>query len=551
MTPMQKQELAARLKTFDHAGFIRPPDVGAFVQWTGSIVGKDAGIFAQLAPIVLRGLVSDSVLEAWVALSGLHCHVYARNVDDMDRYVSDMESLAKNMIEKVAHVDYGLLGKLKFHLVLHLPEQSRNMGPPRLVAVESNEGYNQPIKTKIFNSNKRSASRDIAAAFMDWRTLRHIACGGYWMAANGSYVSPGQGITEICNSKHILAILRALPRKARENWEPYERCRDAVYANTLVGLDMERDIAKLQSYGKIRQPDGHVLKVNGFCMAQDNTVWRVEGIYSHAQLGGAGSTFIHGRKLSFDGGMEAGCPTLTISDKFAVVNVHTLKGLVNVQHDCKRDGCRFFPTNYANLPNTYGVQKIFGHFIHADAKHYIMNVFVLGMPWLAMWRNVPSTNASMRDRLEIPFARWQEQGAPTWDGKTTGKGKRKRKVIPGIHARSDMRKKGSAKGKEIARADNSEHDEGGPSNYQHDLASAASASQHQSSMADTPAASPAYQHSLASLIYQQSLVESLAHQHSLAGSYYQQSTGDTHVTADAELLQWALALQGVAPPNIY
>src|SRR4051812_35568215 len=108
------------------------------------------------------------------------------------------------MIETVAHVNYGLLGKFKFHLALHLPEQSRNMGPPRLVAVESNEGYNQPIKTKILNSNKRSTSRDIATAFMEWRALRHVACGGYWRVPNGSFVSPGQGIADICKSKPIL-----------------------------------------------------------------------------------------------------------------------------------------------------------------------------------------------------------------------------------------------------------------------------------------------------------------------------------------------------------
>ena len=68
-------------------------------------------------------------------------------------------------------------------------------------------------------------------------------------------------------------------------------------------------------------------------------------------------------------------------------------------------------------------------------------------------------------------------------------------------------------------------------------------------MAETPTESLAYQHSLTSLVYQQSLVESLAYQHNLAGSKYQ--PGDTSVTADAELLQWVLAQQGVAPPNMY
>lgn len=378
MTSAAKCQMHARLRDFKNAGLVKPPDVGAIMIWTGSMVGKDCAILAQLAPIILHGLVSNELLAVWKALGTLHELSYRRVLGDVEQYAAEMEACVQDVIRRVSIVNYTEVTRVKFHLLLHLARQSIMFGPPVLIATEANEKYNQPIREKIYNTNRRNPSSDIAKAFTQYRALRHISSGGCWKDDTGSVLQGGRLLQELVENSDLQQILKLKVSNNRE-WRYHGRNHVWDLPGAFEGF---LDGGQVRSFSRLSDKEGKSTGVGGFCIDKSDKIWRIEGIFTKTTC--EGNIWILGKHYNAaDVGHPTGCPQLVATDEVRMMTVEVINGILNVQHDCTTDGCQYEGSE------TYQFNGFKGSIRHRDTTHYLLNIYVLMMPWLSRWRKVP------------------------------------------------------------------------------------------------------------------------------------------------------------------
>jgi hypothetical protein len=109
---------------------------------------------------------------------------------------------------------------------LHLPEHVRRFGPAILFETEIFESYNAIIRSWSIHSNRQAPSRDIANASARFKTIRHLASGGYFdnsrhATASHSDAAPhredwmsiGEGPRELIEHGTVVAQKLGLSRK--------------------------------------------------------------------------------------------------------------------------------------------------------------------------------------------------------------------------------------------------------------------------------------------------------------------------------------------------
>lgn len=89
-----------------------------------------------------------------------------------------MKKLIDQFLYTVARWDPTWFNKPKFHIILHLPDHIKRLGPAPLFATEAFESYNALIRTESVHSNRQAPSRDIALAFAHSNRVRHLISGG-------------------------------------------------------------------------------------------------------------------------------------------------------------------------------------------------------------------------------------------------------------------------------------------------------------------------------------------------------------------------------------
>ena len=83
-----KDELRARLSSIDVRGLGCSPIRGhTFVQYAGSLVGRDFRVILQVAPAVLQGMIPDTHYEAWLALCRLAPLLFQPLISDLATYM--------------------------------------------------------------------------------------------------------------------------------------------------------------------------------------------------------------------------------------------------------------------------------------------------------------------------------------------------------------------------------------------------------------------------------------------------------------------------------
>ena len=87
----------------------------------------------------------------------------------------------KRFLDITARVTPRWFNKLKFHILIHLPEHIRHFGPAILFATETFESFNALIRDHSVHSNRQAPSRDIARAFANANRIRHLLSGGKFL----------------------------------------------------------------------------------------------------------------------------------------------------------------------------------------------------------------------------------------------------------------------------------------------------------------------------------------------------------------------------------
>ncbi|KAJ7128710.1 hypothetical protein C8R44DRAFT_558080, partial [Mycena epipterygia] len=132
-----KEELKARLSSVDMAGLNTPPIRGnTYVQYAGSLVGRDFRVVLQVAPVVLHGLIPQAHYNAWVALCKLAPLMFQPKIEHMPTYLEWLNDSVFDFLTATALWNTQWFNKPKFHLFVHLPEHIRRFGPLILYATE-------------------------------------------------------------------------------------------------------------------------------------------------------------------------------------------------------------------------------------------------------------------------------------------------------------------------------------------------------------------------------------------------------------------------------
>ncbi|KAJ6537586.1 hypothetical protein B0H10DRAFT_1693747, partial [Mycena sp. CBHHK59/15] len=135
-----KEELKARISSIDVAGLNSPRLRGnMYVQYAGSLVGRDFRIVLQIALVVLHGLIPAAHYEAWVALSKLAPLMFQPAIPHLPTYfvrASNLNNAVADFLAATALWNTQWFNKPKFHLFVHLVEHIRRFGPLILYATE-------------------------------------------------------------------------------------------------------------------------------------------------------------------------------------------------------------------------------------------------------------------------------------------------------------------------------------------------------------------------------------------------------------------------------
>ncbi|KAF9013807.1 hypothetical protein BDZ89DRAFT_1166951 [Hymenopellis radicata] len=172
-----ERTFAVRLDSCDILGLsIPPPRASYLVQYKNSLIGKHFKALQQLA-----------------ATGDLAAYLWFPEINDMNCYLKDLQVLIDNLLDAWAVVDpRRILTKIKLHVLTHLPEDIRRLGPAVIFATEVFECFNAVFRMCSIFSNHLAPtpSRDISTDLGQMERFKHIASGGYWKAETG-YVRAG------------------------------------------------------------------------------------------------------------------------------------------------------------------------------------------------------------------------------------------------------------------------------------------------------------------------------------------------------------------------
>ncbi|KAF8515939.1 hypothetical protein JB92DRAFT_3082782 [Gautieria morchelliformis] len=189
----QKTILKARLTCLDvcrlDPELTRVPG-HTYVQYAGSLVGRDFRAIAQVAIFALYDMLPPEILEAWAALGTLVPMVWSPCIADLDMYLHMLSDAIKHFLACTASWTPRWFNKPKFHLLLHLPEHIRRLGPAILFATETFESYNAIIRAWSIHSNRKAPSRDIAQRAAHCHRIRHLMSGGFYKVDTDLDVNP-------------------------------------------------------------------------------------------------------------------------------------------------------------------------------------------------------------------------------------------------------------------------------------------------------------------------------------------------------------------------
>ncbi|KAJ7233703.1 hypothetical protein C8J57DRAFT_1576265 [Mycena rebaudengoi] len=252
-TSKGKEELKARLSSIDVAGLNTPPIRGnTYVQYAGSLVGRDFRVVLQVALIVLHGLIPPAHYAGWIALSKLTPLMFQPVIEHMPTYFRNLQGAVFDFLAATALWNTQWFNKPKFHLFVHLVEHIRRFGPLILSATETFESYNFVIRLRSVHSSKQAPSLDIGNSFSHLHAIQHLTSGGYVLINQvGSRIWPprqaGPGVLSLLQDDEFLRLISMEGLKDNSRAAPLlgptetvVRCRTLVLTNG--------DLAMVQKY---------------------------------------------------------------------------------------------------------------------------------------------------------------------------------------------------------------------------------------------------------------------------------------------------------------
>ncbi|KAF8134135.1 hypothetical protein K438DRAFT_1911731 [Mycena galopus ATCC 62051] len=176
-SPEQKRTYAIRLQSTNTDGLsIHAIRSTYIMQYAGSLIGRQFKTIAQVNIFHVRGLVTDDQFMAWKAAGELAALLWFTEIRNSTEYRRDLKVAIANVLDIFAAIDPSkIITKIKFHLLVHAPDDVSQFGPLIGVATEIFESFN---------------------GLADQEGLKHRLTGGQWPAdVDRNWVQAGSGVT--------------------------------------------------------------------------------------------------------------------------------------------------------------------------------------------------------------------------------------------------------------------------------------------------------------------------------------------------------------------
>lgn len=121
---------------------------------------------------------------------------------------ADLKIAAANVQDAFAVIDPSkIVTKIKLHLLPHIPDDARSLGPLVGAATETFEAFNSVFRAASVFSNHLAPSRDIAYRLADQESTKHHLGGGLWPSADGSWSTAGAGVLDLIQDQPVLCSM--------------------------------------------------------------------------------------------------------------------------------------------------------------------------------------------------------------------------------------------------------------------------------------------------------------------------------------------------------
>ncbi|KAF8972139.1 hypothetical protein BDZ97DRAFT_2015119 [Flammula alnicola] len=369
------------------------------VQYKKSLIGKHFKALQQLGIFHLdESLCSEEIFELWKATGELGAMLWFPEIKDMKQYLADLEILIANVLDLWAiHDPNRILVKFKLHVLVHLVDDIRRLGPAVLFSTEVFECWNAIFRLCSVLSNHLSPSHDIADTIIDMERFKHQVSGGWWKSTDGKWVQAGVKVRKFLKespelqrrlgwadlSKIIAGSVKLQAKKKRsalcwkESLDQYwtearndHGERHATWSRCIHVISQSHDICK----------EGSWIFAKCILEAAPVIVGRIARILTPSTSDKVSQNadavvILDIFELQGEKDSRMNMPVLIATQRSAVVAAKDILFLFNAQHDCFSANCK--PVNAPILQERKTTTKMQAIIKHVNMQRYFVNMHAL------------------------------------------------------------------------------------------------------------------------------------------------------------------------------
>ncbi|THV00698.1 hypothetical protein K435DRAFT_793900 [Dendrothele bispora CBS 962.96] len=205
LSDAQKNLFVIRLQSTDLDGLTVPPLRAAYImQYRQNLIGKHFKTLMQTMVFHVHDLVTPEQFVLIKAVGDLAAVLWVSEIDDMEKFLKDLEVLIGNALDAFAAIDPSkITKKVKLHLLPHLVSDIRRFGPAVRNSTEVFECFNAIFRMCSIYSNHQAPSRDIARKFASMSRMKHIISGGFWLEG-GKWIQASLQVRQVIMSDPVV-----------------------------------------------------------------------------------------------------------------------------------------------------------------------------------------------------------------------------------------------------------------------------------------------------------------------------------------------------------
>ncbi|KAK0430360.1 hypothetical protein EV421DRAFT_1893571 [Armillaria borealis] len=398
MTDAQQDLFAVRLQATDIDGLTVPPIRAVYMmQYQNNLISKHFKTLMQTMAFHVHDIVTPAQFNLVKAAGALGALLWVHEIENMDEYLKDLETLIGNVLDAFGDVDPSkILIKVKLHLLPHLITDIRCFGPAIRNSTEVFECYNAIFRLCSIYSNHQAPSHDIAVKFCGMDRLKHlISRGYYWSESHQRWIQAGKSVLRLLHSEPVIqrhlgwvAPIKLTPGlihiKSKKKAVPVEWSTTKA-SSYISGSEYPSSTSRWHHGISVTAQSGDRCSIGSWVIYNNNAVsgiGRIVELLVH-ETESLGSSLVSlecfvlgaGRHPDFD------CPILrwanhSDGNEYIAIDAKAVQFIISVQHDCRLVGCQASLLQ-PQLQERQLTECTSCALSHADDDHFVINTFAL------------------------------------------------------------------------------------------------------------------------------------------------------------------------------